>query len=143
MTPVFQTQFVATHGKGNCVQSCIASLLDLHLDSVPAFREVMHMESAIDDFLVSRGLRRIAALFTGAFEAGDVMFDDCLWHPLAKCYLRSPPVMAFGKSPRNSGSHAVVGHVTRGGFDVIHDPHPDATGIVGHPTSIHWIVRPL
>jgi len=81
MTPVFQTQFVATHGKGNCVQAAIASILDLKLDEVPAFRDLpaQEFETAIDEFLHSRGLRRIAIKFAGSHDWGDT-FIETLHH---------------------------------------------------------------
>lgn len=143
MTPVFQTQFVATHGKGNCIQAAIASMLDLPLEAVPAFRDLpaQDVESAIDAFLHGRGLRRISAVFTGAFSWGDVFFEDEIWHPIGKCYVAGAPVLIYGQSPRGSCWHAVVGQMTKnGGWRVLHDPHPDGTGIVGEPKSVHWIV---
>jgi hypothetical protein len=137
-----QTQFVATHGKGNCVQAAIASILDLRLEDVPAFRDLpaQDVESGIDRFLQSRGLRRISVRFSGAFEWGDAFFQDSLYHPLGECYVCGPPVLIYGKSPRSSTGHAVVGHISGANVRITHDPHPDGTGIDGPPHSIHWIV---
>jgi hypothetical protein len=142
VTPVLQTQFVAEHGKGNCVQACVASLLDLPLEAVPAFRDLpaCDFEEAIDRFLASRGLRRITVQFAGGFEWGDAVFSTSVWHPVGKCFVFGPPVMLYGKSPRSDTGHAIVGNVWCGRWEMLHDPHPDGRGIVGEPKSIHWIV---
>jgi hypothetical protein len=141
MTPVLQTQFVSTHGRGNCVQAAVASLLDLPLDSVPAFRDAECMESAISAFLETVEMRRISIRFGGPFEWGDAFFCNQLWHPLGKCHVSGGPVLAYGRSPRGNFGHAVlINLLPNGGWTLAHDPHPDGAGIEGDPTSLHFIV---
>lgn len=88
---------------GNCLQAALASALGMDLDAVPNF-----------------------AAFTW-------------WEPAARLWLRGvgadwrmtpPPVPAarsvvVGRSPRQTGDHAVVGEDGR----VAWDPHPDGTGL--------------
>jgi hypothetical protein len=140
VTPVLQTQFVAVDGKGNCLQACIASMLDLPLGDVPTFRDMPNMVHAMDRFLISRGKRRIGVSFSGGFEWGDASFEDMNPGNDESLKIGGSPVLIFGKSPR-SGDHAIVGEfVGRYNWKLLHDPHPDATGIVGSPQSIHFIV---
>lgn len=140
MTPVMQTQFVATHGKGNCVQAAVASILDLPLEAVPAFRDAECLENAIDKYLQSVDLRRIAISFGGGFEWGDASMESGIWHPIGECRLSGGPVLMFGKSPRGNFGHSIVASINGCNWRMLHDPHPDNTGIVGDPRSIHWIV---
>jgi len=46
----------------------------------------------------------------------------------------------FGKSPRGGTNHAIVANVNGANWRLVHDPHPDGTGIEGDPQSIHLIV---
>lgn len=107
MTPVHQTKFKdAERGiRGNCLQAAVASVLDLPLDEVPHFIEHDDWERVFSDFLHARGLD---------YECRYVLRDE-------------PPdgyAIGYGTSPRGI-KHAVVTY----GWRMVHDPHPDGTGL--------------
>lgn len=132
MTPHTQDQLydpTRPDHRGNCWQTVIASVLDLPLDEVPHFVQdevdhgmdfAWHWWNRTLNWLRERGLR------------------------LDPCYgLDGAPgdyVLVSGKSPRAGGTiHHVV--VYRDGA-MVHDPHPDRTGLttidhVGH------VIRPI
>lgn len=136
MTPVDQTCFNAVApgdplppigDRGNCMQAAVASILNLTLDDVPNFidhaRDDDHelpedvppawFESLLG-FLVSRGYSLVVTTV-----------------PLPGLGLMS------GRSPRGPWTHLVVAE----GPDVVHDPHPDRTGVT-EPDS-WWYLVPL
>lgn len=111
MIPVDQT---ITGPKGNCMSACIASLLHLPIERVARFiREpgdthVFQWAERLDDFLEPFGLYALhfaadpeRAAFPGVFH------------------------IMTGISPRGR-PHAVIGK----GCRIVHDPHPDKTGLV-------------
>lgn len=55
--------------------------------------------------------------------------------------LRDVLCIACGKSPRGNWQHAVVGVIKAGFvFEMIHDPHPDGTGLDGNPEYLEFFV---
>lgn len=136
VTPVYQTIFGSPHG--NCVSAVIASILDLPISTLPNFIEEHDKQSrslvgVVEDFLSSRGLKLIRVEFA----------EDS---PLDRAYVGyNEYVVLCGLSPRSTSGkkmyHAVVGKTKGYGFDIVHDPHPDNTGLVGVPDSVWWIVK--
>lgn len=116
MKPVDQTAF--GFPGGNCFSACVASLLELPLDDVPYFMGDEIEESdpgawwkRFLDWLRPRGWWAVC------FE----LKDD--WRPPGLHLLS-------GVSPRRPGSkwhHTVVAGP---GGEVVHDPHPDRTGVL-------------
>lgn len=134
MTPVDQTIF--ENATGNCLAACVASVLNLPIETVPNFAEL--------DFFI--GLRKWLAE------------RDCLGLELrfsdkehcAGAYFGYPgvPVVMWGTSPRRApdGSpkgHAVVGMPFGYGCKLLHDPHPSRAGLDGPPFGIMWIVSKI
>jgi hypothetical protein len=129
VTPVMQTLFYdpklpADDQRGNCLQAVVASLLDLDLDAVPHFVGD-HIDSAgelnwwvsLCSFLARHGYR----ITEGAVTAMTAGVD----------------YMAMGPSPRGNGLHHIV--LYRDGA-MIHDPHPDQTGLV--EVASVWTLEP-
>lgn len=125
MTPVRQT-IIGNVGQktmpGNCLQACVASVLDLPLEAVPHFvgddwatAGELHWWSEWRRWTAARGL----SLTTRAPEPGEYY-------------------IASGPSPRDPENMAHVA-VYRDG-DLAHDPHPDGTGVVEVRTR--WVMRP-
>lgn len=110
MIPVYQTIFGAPDG--NCFQACIASVLELPLDDVPHFckGDNPHWMRDTLDFLRPVGLSLLTVHLPEGLDAEDL--------PDAWCVLSGP-------GPRGH-RHSVVG---RGGM-MVHDPHPDGTGLL-------------
>lgn len=120
MRPVLQTRF--GEPEGNCTEAVIASLLHLDLAEVPELRLCVErggtlpvgVNDVIDTFLTSRGYGRIV-----------VPMNTRPWPWIAPGIV----VAAGGKGPRGHG-HLCVYRSTDGGFDLLHDPHPDGGGLI-------------
>ncbi len=116
MTPVKQTIY---GDRGNCSQAALASLLDLPLDGVPNFFEAGPNDTdwwnALYTFLAGRNLT--------------MWHIDYPNHAHALLDLKHRPgyLLVWGESPRDpQRQHYVVWH----GGRMIHDPHPDGSGLV-------------
>lgn len=126
MTPVRQTIIAPADGDsmpGNCLQAAVASLLDLPLDEVPHF---------VGDDWASGGERHWWTEWR--HWCGDRGLTVRSEEPRPGEYY-----LASGPSPRDPENR---GHVVvyRDG-ELVHDPHPDGTGVVEVRTR--WTVRPI
>lgn len=112
MKPVDQTKFGEV--EGNCLEACLASILELPLDKVPEFRSTRNSCWLIDlnHWLEQYGL-----------QAMDV--DDFSLVPKGYC-------IVAGASPRLKTLHGVV--YLNG--KMVHDPHPSRDGIKSEP--VYW-----
>ncbi|MEM7179276.1 MAG: hypothetical protein AAF518_00065 [Spirochaetota bacterium] len=124
MKPVYQTDFSA--GKGNALQACVATLFSLPLEDVPNFVEAADYRMALQEWLQTRNLSFLKV----NLEAGKLAFPA----PDSLCILA-------GNSPRGNHRHAVVARslVSRE-FELVFDPHPDNTGIIGVPLWVGFFV---
>lgn len=136
--PQWQTQFgndkAPPHEMGNCYPACLASLLGLPLGAVPHFY-AMHNElelawAAVVDWLKGRGYSVLHWQWAGIREQLAAY----------RFLLGDSTVLVSGKSPRGDFQHAVLGRLTADGWELVHDPHPDGTGIEGEPTSIEVLI---
>lgn len=103
MLPVHQTIFGDVNG--NCLQAALASVLELSLEDVP---NVIASESWWDDlrqWLRGRGMELLPQPAAAPIPNGYYFW--------------------VGKGPRGL-DHIVVAH----GTEMVHDPHPDGTGLV-------------
>lgn len=102
MIKTFQTNFEP--GKGNCLQACVASILELPLGEVPNFALEPDWSYGISKFVSEYGLS-ICII--------DRKEDGLLGRGMPGCYS-----IVTGKSPRRDVHHAVVA------FDgeLVHDP---------------------
>ena len=113
MIPLTQTHFYGGKEKGitrgNCWQTCIASLLELPLEDVPHFVDIDE-QGGQDwwqhtlEWLLYKGY----AMYTP---------DE---HPAEGYYL------VTGKSPRGDYYHVVIYE----GGNMVHDPHPSGAGVL-------------
>lgn len=114
---------------GNCFAACIATLLELPLEAVPP--------SAGDAggrpmaaFLRARGLLylEVTAGPLRRYETDEppVPAQDLGWCPLTR---GEALAVLMGPSPRFDCAHCVVGRTNGYGWTILHDPHPDRTGI--------------
>lgn len=126
MKPVMQTKFGA---EGNCFDACVASMLGLPLEAVDYFRSEQTWYADFQNWLAPRGLAYVEI--------------DCDPNPFYRFPL---PVLAIagGPSPRGvEGGHAVIVELDNWGKAVVHDPHPDRTGLVKIKTVGLLVWRPL
>lgn len=121
MKPVHQTSFFDPSNpdhRGNCLQAAVASIMELELDQVPNFMQMAH----------DHGQSWFMLLLSWVQGGG--------WNLRSEAPT-SGPYLVCGPSPRGETGHAVV-------FDggvMVHDPHPDGTGLVGDPDT--WTVLVL
>lgn len=110
MIAVDQTTFGKPYG--NCLTACIASLLHLRLADVPTFN--VGWEQALSDWLRPRGWAYL-------------LIDGPPPEMLGEAYS-----IVSGPSPRGDYLHATVWR----GRELVHDPHPDRTGLVSVTDTI-------
>ena len=117
MTPVNQTD--TTFVTGNCMNACIASILEIPLDDIPSFHSNDPKDGEAFTHKLQKWGRSIGYLILDITITDDCDPDDIL----KDCW-----VIASGQSPRakNGERHAVV---WRNGV-MMHDPHPSKEGIV-------------
>lgn len=106
MTPVHQTIF--DNISGNCLQACVASVLDLPIEKVPNFMLAPGVEwyDTFVDYMRGRG-------FYPIYLHPDVIERDGT-RPYGYHLLQ-------GKSPRGDYDHVIVGLNGK----PVHGPHPD------------------
>lgn len=123
MKPVDQTRFYdpaapVEQQRGNCLQAVIASLLELPLDQVPHFVQD-HVESdGEEDWWDSL----VAFVRTQG------------WNPHAAHPVTDYPgqhLFVSGPSPRGKGDDGLWHVVIYRNGRMVHDPHPDRTGLRG------------
>lgn len=134
MTPVFQTILdhdPAAGRYGDCHRAAIATVLGLPIESVPHFGaggpptdEFWRRER---QFLSGFGLLGAQCAYAG--EMADVLHTVSTLNGLDIVYL-------LGGLSRRGNDHTVVCRGNR----IIHDPHPDASGLVGPCSDGMWWV---
>jgi hypothetical protein len=122
MMPVYQTTF--GDGRGNCFAACLASILEIPLESVP-------------NFCVEYPDRWFweACSHVGRYGYGLVMIGDGeTSREVAR--VTGAYSMVGGRSPRGEFAHSVVYR----GLEMAHDPHPDGAGIAGGPEDWTFLI---
>ena len=114
-TRVYQDNF--SPERGNALQAAVASIFGMSLHKVPNFIESPGgYEAAINRFY-QQGVEEgecVKMKLDGSCKIPDDYNNKI-------CILR-------GKSPRGDFGHVVVAkYATDGNFEMLHDPHPDAT----------------
>lgn len=121
MKPVMQTKF----GKeeGNSFPACLASILEIDIESVPFFNG----ENWFLEYIA----------YTHQFGYILLCFT---WHYWLRNHSKMPEALnhaiVSGQSPRGDFLHAVVYQ----GLKPIHDPHPDQNFFIGDPVDIIVLV---
>jgi hypothetical protein len=131
-----QHQTIIDKDIGNCFATCIACLLDLDVADVPNFITLSDLWwREFTDWLNARGYSAIMV---------DMRIKGA-WSGSMACWSHALCVVG-GQSPRGDYGHAVVGRMTgwldEGDelYELVHDPHPDGTGIVGKPHDFLFLV---
>lgn len=129
MIPVYQK--VAGSERGDCYSACVASLLELRLEQVPNFHDLMQHEDAEWGYVVSKWLRawgywHIIVSWTPEFDEDTHAYG-------------TGPYILSGRSPRIDSYHAVIAE--RGG--IVHDPSPDGGGLRKPTEKYPWYVEVL
>ena len=122
MIPVMQTIYDFEHG--DCMRACIASIFELPIEKVTNFQEdgPEYFEEKLKDWEKQYGLLSVDVACK-TLEEYKALLKDCY-------------VITNGESPRaadpEKNRHAVVWF----NGEMVHDPHPDQTGIVGLPSYV-------
>lgn len=147
MRPVDQTRFYEPDAppdkqRGNCLTAVVASLLDLPIEAVPNFVQD-HVDHDADndpewDWWV-RLNRFIRENGYAMRYLRPVSAPDC---PAESVFPDPEPGEFYtvtGISPRDPRIHHIV--IYRDG-ELVHDPHPDRTGLAEIKDQYHWTLRP-
>ena len=112
MTPVHQDRFpdLAAGRRGNCFQAALATVLDLPLEAVPHF---VQQEADTGTYWWTLAQAWLA-------ERNLVLMPSVMWP-------QNAPYLQTGVSPRDAEIQHVVVCVNG---QIVHDPHPDGTGLV-------------
>jgi hypothetical protein len=121
--------------KGSCYATCIASILEVPLESVPNFVEHGYkMHDVAREWLKERGWT-IQMIYVPNDEWLKKMFfelnDYCIVSGL------SPRRTAKGEEKH----HAVVGRLGGWGLTILHDPHPSRDGLMPGKRWIYILRR--
>ena len=118
MIPIDQTKF----GKpdGDCFAACIASILEVPLEELPNLNGYSDDEWWLktQQWVEENTCYSYIEVSITTLEEAAPIFGNSYW-------------IATGKSPRGDYNHAVV--FLKG--EMVHDPHPDKTGLKEDPTS--------
>jgi len=120
MRPVDQTRFGAPDG--NCMEACVASILELELDEVP------------DLAILGNGWYDTLVDFLARFDLEPLELDA---QKARKIWVPTGFHIISGKSLRGNFLHAVVGL----GGKMVHDPHPDRGGLAREEQWTVFVVR--
>lgn len=119
---VFQDDF--SPAKGNALQACIASLFHQELQNVPNFiaLECGYIDG-IQNYLKPHGYVAVKK------KICDILEQD-----------QGRLGILRGKSPRGSFGHVVVAKIdSTTSFQMVHDPHPDAT-FLDREEAYGWVM---
>jgi hypothetical protein len=148
--PVTQTTFwdadaPPSQQRGNCLTAVVASLLELTIDQVPDFVQdhVDHMDedenagewdwwTRLHRFIVEQG-RQVHYLSPVENPTWEGSPEN--WFPVPE---PGEHYTVSGISPRDPSIHHIV--IYRDGV-MVHDPHPDRTGLTEIDDSYHWTLR--
>lgn len=124
MIPIFQTKFSNEENGiyGNCFGACIASLLEIPINEVPAWEDMGSDGSWADSyysFLASQGFEADGMILV---ENGNI---DEAWEKLEPADGVNGYFIVGGTSSRCTRGHAVIFKDK----SMIHDPHPSNAGI--------------
>jgi hypothetical protein len=98
-------------GRGNALQACVASLFGQPMKVVPNFVTLeCGYQQGIEQYLQESKFRVVKKKISTEISEDEGKL----------CILR-------GKSPRGDFGHVVVARIVKGDFEMVHDPHPDAT----------------
>jgi hypothetical protein len=121
MKPVNQ-KYIHIEGKqnGDCWRACIASILNLEINYFPEW----NINESFDEYYP----KVFAILKELGWQWGEIKINNTGSDSLVK-YAVDGYVIAIGKSPRSTDDNR-VNHAVVWKNGIVHDPHPDNTGIL-------------
>lgn len=139
MIPVDQTTFSDPERgiRGGCLQACVASILELPLKDVPHFGQIAQDTNrgdyfVIEDWCVEQGLWPVEFTLKGGGFGAPIY-----------CILSGPSPRGIVDKSGIAIEHSVVAGAPIGRAEIckmVHDPHPDRTGLDGPPSRVMYFV---
>lgn len=115
---------------GDCMRACIASLLEVSLEQVPHFYRDgdEYFDFYLNQFLAENGLSAVS------FNYFDITHAPKAVNGVTNIYY-----IVSGQTSRGT-YHAVIGC----NGEIVHDPHPSKTGLIGDESTWHiqFIIKP-
>ncbi len=102
----------------NCFPACIASILEMEVDDIIQIQE--HYDESNWYEILQQWLNKMGYMYRMLTESDNIL---------------DRYIIVIGLSPRNTDSKSTHAVVYFNG-DIIHDPHPDNTGILDERTFI-------
>ncbi len=131
MKPLIQHKLSAQDGSvnGSCFRTCLASILEVEIDSIPAFEDMgQNWHQSFFDFLEEHNLE-----FDGTGRFNSEFHKDLF----SKYEGIDGYVIVGGKSPRE---WVVRGHaVLYKEGNMVHDPHPSGEGLT--ELEIYYMIK--
>ena len=133
MRKVYQTKFGNPDGPeekiGNCYPACVATILGKELHEVPHFYATGYEWWDILGWAKEHGYSLLP-------------FDLPIPDEWAQVFEGELAIVS-GPSPRfeDGTMHAVVGRMTRKGWELIHDPHPEGDGFSAPAVCVEIVFR--
>lgn len=132
MKPIHQTIF--GDRTGNCFATCLASLLEVPLESLTIDPSEEHWLETTQEALKPHGLFYL-----------EVRLDVAVQYPMYA--MKERLCVLTGKSPRGEFWHSVVGKIGHNDadntvvYELVHDPHPTGHGIEGNPKAVGFLAK--
>ena len=123
MIPLAQTKLHSATQKGNCFATCIASILEIPIEAVPAFEELFASYPTQWFSWYRRYLKGWGII--------PVQKDAHL--PVDSYYISN------GASPRSREGDRILHSVVYLNGKMIHDPHPSGDGILSEDSFIYFL----
>jgi hypothetical protein len=138
MKPVYQR--IIDAGKGDCFAACLASILELPLESVPNFRALETPEADMNK-LAREWLKENYNLSLVCIYNGKEIISGEDFRVIGG--LVGTPCIGTVISPNfENAQHAVVGQIDKHGmnFELLHDPNPNGKEIKTRPLFLQFLV---
>lgn len=133
MSPVMQTILPGEGAVGDCFRACVASIMELPIESVPHFCEKANWQEWLDEWLYQFGMGHVCVRL-------DVNADEGYIGPVE----RGAWCIVSGTTNRHpTRLHATVARTLGGGlqWEYRHDPHPDGTFLEVAKDIIFFVVH--
>lgn len=137
MIPIFQT--IIDVAEGNCFPACLASLLELPLDSIPHFLKEYGRTNMMKEARKWLSEKYGLTILTIEAQRGAIPIYAYVrpLHAEALCM-----VSGYSHTFEQPASHVVVGRIINDIFDyeLVHDPNPSGKGINGDPLYFYFLM---
>lgn len=126
---------------GNCLQACIASMLDFSLEDVPHFMQESPDNPWISakEWIKEKGY--VVFSFCTTATVLDSLYIEGIYQNIdgRQCYSPRYCILC-GPGPRGV-NHAVIGQVNGYGVKIVHDPHHSRAGLIDGHRWVYFFLK--